>query len=420
MVLDAAAKLHNLAVSINASLAGCETVIEISGSRKKIGYYCVHHPTRTIFWLEEFKLNGKNVFERTCGVEALSQAKNAVEAQYWKHIELYPNDRCLSQEIVDEIRETILHSRAEMLTSSTSITPFTEDELKDMLPLLGMLQGIFGIYMTCKLQIARFLHTFVRSRFFNFYGQFGARLDNDQALYQDSDQCDAKLTRIFTGLSYALFRAPNVHLRTLQRVWVNNQITQVSWRPFIKQLNTEWAELILNSTVIMTANVAFLAIPGVTTANSPSTIAQIFSYASTVASIGAIVIGLLLVRQNRTKGIDDANEALSFMTALLNTNFGKEALAIMYSLPYALLIWGMVFFVAALGSLTFKGTDKSTRVSIGVVFFLVGSLVFWCVFNSWEQRTPRKEHDRNVNEMTEQSKLKTVVVHGPSKPMQTV
>jgi len=75
---------------------------------------------------------------------------------------------------------------------------------------------------------------------------------------------------------------------------------------------------------MLTANVGFLAIPGVVLSNLngssltsasqvyifPST-SQIASSLSVEASIGSIVIGLLLVRHNRTKQREDPAGAVS-------------------------------------------------------------------------------------------------------------
>jgi len=61
---------------------------------------------------------------------------------------------------------------------------------------------------------------------------------------------------------------------------------------------------------MLTANVAFIAIPGVVSSgNSNGTInaspAQIASTMSLVFSIGSIIAGLLLIRRNRTVGTQD-------------------------------------------------------------------------------------------------------------------
>ena len=67
----------------------------------------------------------------------------------------------------------------------------------------------------------------------------------------------------------------------------------------------------------MNANVAFLDLPGISPSQadegdvSPSlSIAQSASQLSMVTSIGSMIIGLLLVRQHRTKPIDTAHDAV--------------------------------------------------------------------------------------------------------------
>lgn len=44
------------------------------------------------------------------------------------------------------------------------------------------------------------------------------------------------------GLSPLLFSAPDVHLKTLQTVWVDGLLRYDSWSSFIDQLNSEWSE----------------------------------------------------------------------------------------------------------------------------------------------------------------------------------
>ena len=80
---------------------------------------------------------------------------------------------------------------------------------------------------------------------------------------------------------------------------------------------------------MLTANVGFLAIPGVVLSNLNGTdltnanqvniftsATQIASSLSVEASIGSIVIGLLLVRHNRTKQREDPAGAVSGQSQL--------------------------------------------------------------------------------------------------------
>jgi hypothetical protein len=118
-------------------------------------------------------------------------------------------------------------------------------------------------------------------------------------------------------------------------------IIETVWKAFMAKLLEEWQDIVLwviltrffrfplthvthQSTVMLTANVGFLAIPGVVITNlsgaaitSPSQLiistspAQIASSLSIQASVGSIVIGLLLLRHNRTKQKEDPTGAVS-------------------------------------------------------------------------------------------------------------
>jgi hypothetical protein len=81
---------------------------------------------------------------------------------------------------------------------------------------------------------------------------------------------------------------------------------------------------------MLTANVGFLAIPGVVLSNLSGTDitsasevviftspTQIASSLSVEASIGSIMIGLLLVRHNRTKQKEDPSGAVSGQSYLM-------------------------------------------------------------------------------------------------------
>ena len=71
------------------------------------------------------------------------------------------------------------------------------------------------------------------------------------------------------------------------------------------------------ATVMLNANVAFLAIQSVDVNNNGGPYrspAQISSYLSVIANIGSIILGLLLMRQNRTKCKETADEAVSYLS----------------------------------------------------------------------------------------------------------
>jgi len=183
----------------------------------------------------------------------------------------------------------------------------------------------------------------------------------------------------------------------MEKLWTDEVIIETVWKNFMTKLLAEWEGVILWSTVMLTANVGFLAIPGVILSNlSGSNItgvnqvviftspAQIASSLSVEASIGSIVIGLLLARHNRTKQKEDPAGASTYLYQNSHTIFGLEPMAIILSLPWAMLMWSMVIFFVALLLFCFRISNLSTRIFVAIMSFLVVTLVMWCIRTAWE------------------------------------
>ncbi|KAF9234075.1 hypothetical protein BU15DRAFT_53071 [Melanogaster broomeanus] len=264
------------------------------------------------------------------------------------HLELYPNGRMLKAEHHTELKGILIHASTETLTSNTSVAPFDSDELGRMLDLMDKTEGSIGqeqvhaVYV-----IARLMRLFSNSKFVNFYGQPGARLNADQSVYtklRGQDQATSLLIRIS---DLVLFRGPSAHVNELQRVWVDRSVNAPRWKGFISKLSNVWAGftiyLSLNSTVMLAVDVSFLAIPALDP-TQPSAkeglAASIATYMSIIFVVGSLVVSVQL--SNRIRGQENASakEAAAIMLRSTQSMLGTDALAIMYSLPFALLIWG--------------------------------------------------------------------------------
>lgn len=323
------------------------------------GYYFVEQDTRCIFWLERF--DAESLFENIRRVRNMGHIKYAIEAQYWAHCELFPHENRVTPAVLEELKQIIMHAAAVTITSVTSVAPFERDELEKMLDLVNGIEGTLeGEFTHTRCVVARFMSEFIKAKFFNFCGQPGARLDSDQTIYfKDHDHHQSLL---FIIASLLLFGAPHTHQEDLKKIWVDRIINRVLWNQFIGKLNDEWAGLALSATVILNANVAFLAIPSV------QDTAKLLSYLSVACSIAVVLLVLLLVRQNQKK---DCERAVTLLKYVSRSFFGIEALAIMYSLPYGLLMWALLSFAAGFGDLIFGTEGQWTRVTVG----FTGSLV---------------------------------------------
>ena len=130
-------------------------------------------------------------------------------------------------------------------------------------------------------------------------------------------------TFVFCVLSPAMFYAPEVHLQSLEEIWVDRLVHESHWFEFIGKLTSEWQEfvvvvlwhctifhdkeltlLFIQDTVILAANMAFLAIQSVDNGGQlvpDRSVAQVASYISIVTSLGGILLSLLLICQHGSK-----------------------------------------------------------------------------------------------------------------------
>ena len=169
-------------------------------------------------------------------------------------------------------------------------------------------------------------------RFLYFHGQRHARLISDQAMFTTHKRGRSGLILF---LSPFLFFTPEAHLMEMEKLWTGEVIIERAWKSFISKTIIEWNDLILwvrslasgcdcssvvslgslsQSTVTLALNVGFLSIPGIvpySTTNVTSSMPRQMTILSLLVSIGSILIGLLLVRHNRTKQDVEPTEAVS-------------------------------------------------------------------------------------------------------------
>ncbi|KAH9973803.1 hypothetical protein BGW80DRAFT_224457 [Lactifluus volemus] len=285
-------------------------------------YYYACHETRCLFWLETY--DAAYVLPELCGVKSLAHIKHRLEASYWNHWSLYPavfKGRSLPLPVYDELTGILSHGCVDVLTSKSSTLPFDDDTMLKMIGLLKKAREADGGVEYFTAATTRLLSFFAHWRFLYFHGQKHARLVKGESVYAEPKY---ERTMLITLVSPMLFFAPEIHLRDVERLWTDEIVIETVWRSFMAKLLKEWKDIILWSTVMLTANVGFLAIPGVVITNlsgaaitDPSQLiistspAQVASSVSIQASVGSILVGLLLLSHNRMKQKLDRTGAVS-------------------------------------------------------------------------------------------------------------
>lgn len=383
-------KLYDMAAnSASLEAADIELVVQLwpTDGEMTCQYYFVDHSARTIFWLHDNLEATMNIFSGLRGVNDPSHIRFALESEYWTHCEHYPNHKMDRVKLLKELREVVMHASAEIITSDMSLSPFDADELSRILDLINHLrenaeENDFP-HSTCI--IARFMHYFYRAKFFNFCGLPCARLDADKSVYGEDTGFHPLISPLSLVFEAMLFWAPQAHLKDIRRVWVDECINTPRWKDFNRKLMTEWTGITIYSTVMLAVDVSFLAVPNVNIGQSQST-GIIATYLSIIFITGSLIASVLLARQNQRYGFESADKAAEFLSNLTGTFFGVKALATVHSLPYAMLMWGMIYFAIGLLYNVFKFTTTAMLASI------VSGCVVVIMFISWFIWAAREVH----------------------------
>ncbi|KAJ8594025.1 hypothetical protein M405DRAFT_785153 [Rhizopogon salebrosus TDB-379] len=380
--------LFKLAVDVTCGV-DIQLVVQLlrnRGTRAQIcRYYFVDHRKRLLFWVHD--QHTEKLFDGVRGVEKMSHIKYAIEHQYWSHCEMYPNERLPGSALLNDLKEIVVHASAETITTDLSLSPFDGDELTKILDLIGQLQeNVHGGYEAHSLcVIARFMRYFTRAKFFNFCGLLTARLDADQSVYIKKER-GKLLVALSWAFNVALFGAPDSHMRELRRVWVDRSINSPRWKQFNNQLASEWSGITMYSTVMLAVDVSFLAVPSVMPSVTPPATSSdtqtlplqvISTYISMFCIVGSLVVSLFLTRQNRHQ--ESADKAVEFLTKTTGSAFGTKALATVHGLPYAMLLWGMVYFMLGFSYQVFTSASTITLATTGSAFGLVVVFALWLI-----------------------------------------
>ncbi|KAJ7086209.1 hypothetical protein C8R44DRAFT_821165 [Mycena epipterygia] len=376
----AALRLKKAKASLEDFAQNVDVVLDINEDEPeniKCGYYFVDHSSRIPFWLDEFNMSQLSRWEAVPGIVSESHVHLGLQIEYWRHCDLFPSAFAMSPDLIQGLRDTIVHSTADALTSPTTIIPFPADGLFKMLALTdamktdvdGMKTESGGVCVdrgsTCVLAVERFHH---------FHGELSARLDKENSVYGDTPK-PSYFTRV---LSSFLFDAPIRHLKDLEAAHMDQVVNQVSWIKLITKLRAEWQDLILYSTLVLNANVALLAVPG----SEASPASQVFCYVSICFGLGSIILGLILTRKYRLRADDSITTESGLQSFKTRSLLALESLAILFSLPYVFMIAGMGTFLVGFLVLVMQVTSRAVGIFLLTTALTIGVAISACIVMS--------------------------------------
>ncbi|KAK0441982.1 hypothetical protein EV421DRAFT_1736587 [Armillaria borealis] len=307
-------------------------------------YYFVNHDAECLFWLSKFTLDGY-----------LTELRG----------EMSP----------DLIRNVTM--------SETSTVTRSIDTLKIMSKSIILAETAYMMAL-------------LRDQIFNYHGQRDARTGRDESVY-GYEHNNKKRTVPFRTMNLLLFYAPIKHYTSLHKVWVDRLISRGPWQHLIEQITDKWQqhvglEKLYDNTIrrqsfsrLIWPFSLYLRSTRRVRASSTSFVTQLLCYLSVASSMATIIIGLILMSHHNALKHVDVAVVTEFLERHWQEYIGFERLSIMYSTPYALLMWSMVSFLASFFLMCLESANPvSLKVFVTLAFLLGTALCVWCIYLFWD------------------------------------
>ncbi|KAI0716506.1 hypothetical protein C8Q76DRAFT_724546 [Earliella scabrosa] len=348
--------------------------LEVDADGDEIGcYYLCDMANEEVFWLDEVP---PGFFSSLTNLHIVNREHLSLGAQkaYWEHIYLFPHGRIIDAKMVNTVRTfagDLGYYICDKETSRTSTSPFSPDKLSRFLQIVNVPLKPDEIapvhYIT---MLGRLLSLVLTEKFMRYHGTIYAQLNSNATVYNVPTRRHSMWFRIATWL---FGFTPKMYLDRLKEIWVDQKVDNSKWCGFLDALQADWTASITPGTVILSANVGFLAIQSVDQADR--TAGQIVSYMSIVLSIGNIFACTILARHHRPSmwHLHDAATACGYFKS---STHAMEKLAVILSIPAALFLWGTLTFVIAVLWVSFYETNLETRVAVSITMVITILCIF--------------------------------------------
>ncbi|KIJ56226.1 hypothetical protein M422DRAFT_63161 [Sphaerobolus stellatus SS14] len=378
-------------------------------------YYFASFERRCPFWLGEVPV--RDVVRgpvlgsgNKSGMWSRTHLRYFMEAEYWLHYKAFPDIQPFPPSLLDELQGLVLYAGIDKLLNGPITTnDISDNEIRECVRYVSLL----GTKATSESantsatssgrkanrnigyttwSVGTLMRIFALHKSSNHHGKKNVRWRLDQPLHSESDNDGiAHPSFLLKLLSPLLFFIPDEYFFSLRTTILGRDEVPISepWIAFVGGLHDEWKDLAFMASVIVATNIVFLSIPSLDSPSSDSgsnrSVSQILSYTSTILIIGSILLSQFIMRCHQLKGWEKADMRAHNNYGLLKSP-GPNGLAIIYSMPYAFFMWGVLFFVAAFLALSLGKSDLITRIVVAIVLGLVGAVGFGVgVWAAWSE-----------------------------------
>ncbi|KAI0778215.1 hypothetical protein BD413DRAFT_608863 [Trametes elegans] len=323
-------------------------------------YYYIDHVNQSVFWLQDIDQYDHDMeLPPTCSA---AHMRYVLQEQYWRHCEYFPH-RAVPRLLRDELIHIFVQARADLLTSSMSTFPYSVEETKCYLEVLQM-DSQSNEYTNWIL--ARFWATIARHRYTVFYGEDHAKISRDQQRYDKRPVQHSRLLKIYAAL---LFNIPRLRTEELNLLFVDDVAFGMHWREFAVAMLRDWHEA---SFMCMGLTIA----GAVSSLRPMNPVSAALGSVSVVLALGGLATSALLLLKYNGAEKQQASATAEHLALIEHPKYGFQPVAVVHSVPRALVFWSMFFFAGHVLSILVDPMNVVTQAPAIVLALLVALGLF--------------------------------------------
>ncbi|KAF8595847.1 hypothetical protein BDV93DRAFT_417543, partial [Ceratobasidium sp. AG-I] len=230
-------------------------------------------------------------------IKRLRGEMNITTSKFGSH----PNHRDLPEGALDDATEALVWCHADRVLFKTSNAPFSKEDAQEMTDLIKTVSGAHASslarsrYLDLKRPTlktwycAAVMRAISQDRQASHYGQNDARevrrkerADNVGSPLPFDSKWDWLAWHLLASMSLGSPFGYLKRINNVDRTTTGDGVNTLRWRAFLKSLCKEWTDTNLLATVLVSATVALLAIPGL---NGMAQIAGIISALCAISSV---------------------------------------------------------------------------------------------------------------------------------------
>ncbi|KAJ6608132.1 hypothetical protein B0H10DRAFT_2303725 [Mycena sp. CBHHK59/15] len=352
-----------------------ELFIKVKGH--DCAYYFVDHSSRIQFWLDDHNTADFGLPP----VISSSQLKILLEQLYWSHVEHFPMHMTgLSMQTLDDILSVFSQGLCDQMTSRVSTFPYTAQDCKDFVEILQNSRGNLADGHTTWI-IARLWSLVDNNKYLTHYGQENARLSRDQAILYDPDQKYRWISVIFSCLS---FKISDMYRVRLDDVFVDHIVYTNQWEKLMSDCLQQW-----RGSTYGVLHLPFLMLGSPLPAVSTVSISLFGS---------SLMSSVFLAQRYEPMQRNTATQAMNYLESIQSPRFKFQFVALVFSLPKALHLWGFVVLLANYLLLAAQCLGFRTAIGLSALSLFI-FLTLYCTtsevcLSSWLAASLRRQRGR--------------------------